>query len=89
MRFNQPVSVGFKIHLVKFKSQLNSGTVRVFRRLILSLVLRVTELRIRGLLIINVYAFSFVSDGMYGDEGYCFPPEKFALLVPLGKGYTS
>lgn len=78
-----------KFVLLNLKVSQNSGTVRVFRRLILSLIFRVTELRIRGLLIINVYALSFVSDGTYGDEGYCFPPEKFALLVPLGKGYTS
>lgn len=31
MRFNQPVSVGFKIRLVKLKSQLNSGTVKSFQ----------------------------------------------------------
>lgn len=78
-----------KFVLLNLKVSQNSGTVRVFRRLILSLIFRVTELRIRGLLIINFYALSFVSDGTYGDEGYCFPPEKFALLVPLGKGYTS
>lgn len=82
------MSVGFKIRLVKLKNQLNSGTVRVFRRL-KSLVLRVTEPRIRGLLIIISYALSFVSDGVCGDEGCCFSPEKFAFLVPLGKGYTS
>lgn len=78
-----------KFVLLNLKVSQNSGTVRVFRRLILSLIFRVTELRIRGLLIINFYALSFVSHGTYGDEGYCFPPEKFALLVPLGKGYTS
>lgn len=80
------MSVGFKIRLVKLKNQLNSGTIR---HLILSLVLRVTELRIRGLLIINFYALSFVSDGVCGDGGCCLPPEKSASLVPLGKGYTS
>lgn len=88
----------FKICFVKLKNQLNSETIWVFISLVLSLVLRVSELRIRGLLVTNVCVFVFCAwQGVWRWREIWFSRipwgtivfllEKLASWVPLWKGY--